>query len=185
MPYKDREKGLKYCKKWREDNKEKLREEYKSDKNGTKTRKKLRGRKKRLFYIEEKLQLKCCKCGENHVACLEFHHLDTKEKEKSISKMVKHSWEKIKKEMKKCIVLCSNCHRKEHWDDNRIEKLKKEIIKLEIKNNKKIKERQKKDNCRMCGKNRSEIEFVKRRHFCKNCYREYQKNKMKERRKPE
>ncbi len=182
MPYKDRERNLENCRKWREKNKEKIKQDYQQNKNGIKTCKKLRSQKKRLLYIEEKLQLKCCRCPENHVSCLEFHHLDPSKKEGNISSMIKHSWAKTKKEMEKCIILCSNCHKKEHWDDNKIEKLKKEIIELGIKNNEAIKKRQKNDNCKICGKNRSEVKFVERRKFCKKCYKEYQRDKMEKRR---
>ena len=59
---------------------------------------------------------KCIKCGYNkYVGALEFHHLDPSQKDFAIaSKGYTRSWEKIKEELDKCILLCSNCHREEH-----------------------------------------------------------------------
>lgn len=81
--------------------------------------------KERQDYIQEKVKwlkgikqnLKCA-CGENHPACLDFHHSNSKTKEFSIaSKIRNYSKERILKEINKCIVLCSNCHRKLHWKE--------------------------------------------------------------------
>lgn len=71
----------------------------------------------RIKWRKFKKTLKCEKCGENDQACLDFHHLNKKDKEYSIAQMVirRMSMNKIKKEIQKCIVLCSNCHRKEHY----------------------------------------------------------------------
>jgi hypothetical protein len=48
---------------------------------------------------------------------MEFHHIG--DKKNSVSKLVQwgYSWEAIEKEIKKCIPLCCNCHRLEHWED--------------------------------------------------------------------
>jgi len=66
-----------------------------------------------------KATLFCIKCGENHPACLEFHHKNPKDKELSLSQIVRRGWGKDRreKELSKCIVLCSNCHKKEHWKE--------------------------------------------------------------------
>lgn len=58
----------------------------------------------------------CYRCGYNKCSeALEFHHKDMKEKEFSISdRNIKLNWEKIKKELDKCDLLCSNCHREVH-----------------------------------------------------------------------
>lgn len=58
--------------------------------------------------------LTCARCPESHVACLEFHHPDPKAKEFSIGAAGNRSLKTIIAEAKKCIVLCANCHRKEH-----------------------------------------------------------------------
>lgn len=60
---------------------------------------------------------KCVNCGYcRNIKALEFHHKNPDEKDFSISKAttVKMSWEKIKNELDKCALLCSNCHREEH-----------------------------------------------------------------------
>ena len=56
----------------------------------------------------------CSKCGYNkNPAALEFHHLDPTVKERKIigSSL---SLERQREEAKKCILVCSNCHREIH-----------------------------------------------------------------------
>ncbi len=74
---------------------------------------------RRAWFRNLKDNLKCERCPEDHPACLDFHHRDSREKEESISRMVRQALSEatILKEIEKCIVLCSNCHRKLHWDD--------------------------------------------------------------------
>lgn len=60
------------------------------------------------------------KCGicnyDKSTNALEFHHLDPKEKEISFaSKCI--AWSRIVTEAKKCVMLCSNCHREIHAKD--------------------------------------------------------------------
>ena len=67
------------------------------------------------WFLDLKMDLKCEKCGFNHPAALDFHHLDPSKKEFKISgKLNVKNKEKVLNEIKKCIVLCSNCHRIEH-----------------------------------------------------------------------
>ena len=56
-----------------------------------------------------------CSCGySKSVWALEFHHKNG-EKDFGISRSgITHSWEEIKKELDKCVMLCSNCHTEEH-----------------------------------------------------------------------
>ncbi len=57
----------------------------------------------------------CRQCGyKTAVEALEFHHRDSKEKEFSLAKIRSSSWERVVKELDKCDLLCSNCHREEH-----------------------------------------------------------------------
>lgn len=59
---------------------------------------------------------KCMISGyDKHVGALELHHLEDSQKEFGLStKGLTRSWEKIKKEADKCILVCANCHREIH-----------------------------------------------------------------------
>jgi len=107
-------------------NKEKYQKYYQS--NAAKLKRNARNYElKRLSEFEQwKRTLSCSKCGENHPACIEFHHVDPSKKEKTIS-YLRNSKKKLQEELKKCIVLCANCHRKLHYEEherNRIQSLK-------------------------------------------------------------
>lgn len=47
---------------------------------------------------------------------LSFHHVDPEVKEYGISRMFSHvrGWEKIERELDKCVLLCLNCHGEVH-----------------------------------------------------------------------
>jgi len=76
-------------------------------------------RKSKLFRVLDEIKTKngCKKCGENHPACLDFHHRSGSKKEEGLSVMVNNlrPLKIILKEIEKCDVLCANCHRKLHW----------------------------------------------------------------------
>lgn len=57
----------------------------------------------------------CCnRCDwKGSIAAFEFHHTDDN-KEFNIGSAANKSWKVIKKEIEKCELLCSNCHRIEH-----------------------------------------------------------------------
>jgi len=59
---------------------------------------------------------KCQLCGYNKCnRALVFHHRDPNTKEFGLSANgITRSWEKTKKEIAKCILLCSNCHMEVH-----------------------------------------------------------------------
>ena len=105
--------------KWSEDKKAYQKEYHKKWYETNKEKETLRIRQRRhdiaQWFAEYKSQLKCVECGEDHVACLDFHHLH--DKEDCIYKLVVGgcSRERILKEIEKCLVLCSNCHRKLHY----------------------------------------------------------------------
>lgn len=58
-----------------------------------------------------------CKCGENHPAALDLHHVE--EKDFNISDAIRngYAWYRIEAELKKCQVVCRNCHAKLHWSE--------------------------------------------------------------------
>lgn len=72
---------------------------------------------KRKWFKKLKAELQCKQCGEDHPACLCFHHNNPSEKEIAVSMSLHMGWgkERILDEIKKCTVLCENCHRKLHW----------------------------------------------------------------------
>jgi len=58
---------------------------------------------------------KCEICGYNKcITALDFHHTDPTEKDFTISTNTNKAWDKIKKELDKCVLVCSNCHREIH-----------------------------------------------------------------------
>ena len=79
-----------------------------------------RRRKIRQEFLAWKSTLCCEKCGENHIATLDFHHKDPSTKDSNISQAFGKGWslERVKREAKKCQVLCSNCHRKLHHNED-------------------------------------------------------------------
>jgi len=73
--------------------------------------------KQRNRINEFKDPLSCLKCGESRNHLLDFHHIDPQKKKFQISQGERYGWEKIKKEIEKCVVLCSNCHRDFHYQE--------------------------------------------------------------------
>ncbi|MFZ5982484.1 MAG: hypothetical protein ACOYS2_02865 [Patescibacteria group bacterium] len=59
---------------------------------------------------------KCSICGYRKcIDALEFHHEDPSIKEFGLSKDgLTRSWEKVRKEVESCILVCANCHRELH-----------------------------------------------------------------------
>ena len=111
MPYKDPEvkksKGKEYSRKHYEANYAKRREE-------------LNARRKELKkeWSIFKSTLKCTNCGFDHQAALDFHHKNPGEKEYNVNRLVSDGrFKKAYAEIKKCIVLCANCHRILHYKE--------------------------------------------------------------------
>jgi hypothetical protein len=58
---------------------------------------------------------KCQNCGyEKSIWAMDFHHKSKNEKTFNISRYSCLSWDRIRIELDKCILLCSNCHRELH-----------------------------------------------------------------------
>lgn len=103
---------------------------------------------------------KCQRCGYDKCAgAFDFHHRDSSQKEFTWTKLRKRRWVDILKELDKCDLLCSTCHREEHHD----EELWQEAIKWREKwDNSKIKP----IKCPNCGD-----EFRPRERRIKHCSR--------------
>ena len=73
--------------------------------------------------LERKKQLieiaggECCDCGyKRNISALEFHHLNPEEKlfGLDLRKCSCANWESLVEEVKKCVLICANCHRERH-----------------------------------------------------------------------
>jgi hypothetical protein len=72
---------------------------------------------------DEKRKIGCQNCGYNKYGeVLEWHHVDKSTKESNPSEIwKKHSikaWDEYQEEIQKCILLCANCHREWHVEND-------------------------------------------------------------------
>lgn len=109
--------------KWRDENQEKLRKyrrewyyrNQKQEQEKARKRRKIFRKEQIKWFNSLKQQCSCIKCGESESICLDFHHTNPKKKKFTIaSNITKISKKEILNEIKKCVVLCSHCHRKLH-----------------------------------------------------------------------
>lgn len=108
MPYKDREKQL-----------EAQRQHYKDNKSIYSARFKKRKQDRKEYLTRIKSEVGCENCGYNKCSkSLDFHH-KYQNKELSLVTLASngHIYSTIDEELKKCIVLCANCHRAHHAKD--------------------------------------------------------------------
>lgn len=78
---------------------------------------------------------KCSICGyQKNYAALHFHHRIPSEKEFDWSVMKLQKWAKVIQELKKCCLVCSNCHAEIHWPEADISNSKTDnnFLNLEI-----------------------------------------------------
>lgn len=112
-----RDKASGKVQKYKEDNKEAI-SAYNIEYQRTHTNSEKK-RQRKLDMCEYKGN-KCQHCGKKvtrySAAAFDFHHVDGQDKEYSPADMVMMRWSKIIKELDKCILLCSNCHRIHHAD---------------------------------------------------------------------
>jgi hypothetical protein len=74
-------------------------------------------RKKFKMIIVESFGGLCGICSYNKCnGALELHHLDPNDKDFAFGKLLKNAraWDKILIELRKCVMLCANCHREVH-----------------------------------------------------------------------
>jgi len=89
------------------------------EKNYVKRREEINIRRRRLKakWDDFKKTLQCVKCGFSHHAALDFHHEEPATKEGNVNRYVSNAqYKKAYEEIKKCIVLCANCHRIHHYE---------------------------------------------------------------------
>ena len=117
----------------------------------------------------------CSLCGyDKCIGALEFHHINPEDKEYQLSSGNCHSLEQDINELKKCLLVCANCHREIHQEDSpytQEELFSKQIfIEEELE-----KEQNHKYYCIDCGK---EVSSNKHQR-CLACHKEYIKSKVK------
>lgn len=98
-----------YGKAWRQLHKERLANDRKEKYEARKPRK-----ERRYYWLNKYKQAKgCCMCGYNtHSVALDFDHIDPSDKKFTIARRIDLSTLKtLFKEIRKCQVLCANCHR--------------------------------------------------------------------------
>lgn len=81
-------------------------------------------RKKTKEKIVKSMGGECQICGYNTcIEALDLHHIDPSSKDLNFGSIMAHpqSWEKkIVPELRKCILLCANCHREVHYNDKKL-----------------------------------------------------------------
>jgi len=116
MPFKDadkrREYQRNYHKKWYQSNADKRRAQVR-----------LRRKQTREKLQKIKAEGSCVVCGlSGQIAtwALDYHHINHDDKVASISYLVGngYSWKRIEKEIAKCQLICSNCHRIKHYKEH-------------------------------------------------------------------
>ena len=95
---------------------------YEKNKAKAKAHKKRYEARNKRFVTLVKKRGECVKCGLKKWYLLEFHHINPKEKLISVTDLQfnAYSLERIKKEMKKCAILCRNCHMEYHHLEKQI-----------------------------------------------------------------
>ncbi len=94
-----------------------LKEHYSKNKIYYAKNAKAQKKKTKQWLYELKMGLKCAHCEADNPIVLDFHHIDPTTKEATVAHISRNNAkERILKEIAKCIVLCANCHRIEHWN---------------------------------------------------------------------
>ena len=75
-----------------------------------------RNKTKQWFRKQILPKKRCRRCGESDPIVLDFHHIKPATKKAKVSRLVDCAFNKtiILLEIRKCVVLCANCHRKYH-----------------------------------------------------------------------
>lgn len=61
---------------------------------------------------------KCNHCGGVfHFSAFDFHHLDPAEKDVDPGALIRVAGKRLYDELKKCVLLCANCHRIHHYSE--------------------------------------------------------------------
>lgn len=121
--------------------------------------------KRRKYNLIQIMGGRCLLCGfDKFQEALEFHHVNPQEKEFSLTSSNMKNLADQLIELKKCVLLCANCHRGVHagyynipdnWQDSFNEKIAQDLL---------AEKEKKKYYCHFCGK---EISY--QASLCKEC----------------
>ena len=105
MPYRDPEKQKAYQAKHYKDNAHHWRDKSRRD----------RARKREIF-ARWRSENPCVVCGESDPVVIDAHHTDPSTKHDRIANLItmRRSDKVIVEELKKCVGMCANCHRRHH-----------------------------------------------------------------------
>lgn len=60
----------------------------------------------------------CFDCGKTYPPYVyDIHHLDGSTKLDNPSRLLRGNWSTAEEELKKCVLLCANCHRERHFNE--------------------------------------------------------------------
>jgi hypothetical protein len=130
-------------------------------------------RKKRKEILVQIFGGECSMCGYNNCnQALEFHHIDPEAKEADIGTMgIISKWETIVDELKKCVLVCSNCHAEIHCG-----RISQQNVEVYYTNNKEIISKKLDEEISKCN-NKKNIKKSSNK-ICLNCGNHfYNKNK--------
>lgn len=95
-------------------------------------RRRARSEDRKLQILQYQGGCKVCECMFDYMGVYDFHHLDRSQKEHKLSRILTQANDVWMKEVQKCILVCTNCHRLIHQVG--IEKAKKVMNKKERSN---------------------------------------------------
>lgn len=106
---------------------------YKTDRYGVARKNDVERRRHRSNVRKQEILAKqqgcfICKCIYDYMGVYDFHHLESSTKERGMARILVQANDGWKTEVKKCILVCSNCHRMIHALG--LEKVQKELEEL-------------------------------------------------------
>lgn len=113
----------------------------------------------------------CSICGYSRCASsLVFHHVDSSEKDFNIGKKGEtRSWNRVVKELDKCVLVCQNCHGEIHSGLIKKDDIKNETLHSKTHN---ILDKQNENVCLTCGKL---LKNKTKSGLCRGCFKHKRK----------
>lgn len=72
----------------------------------------LRDKRKKRLYIQKLKDVPCMDCNQRYPAyVMDFDHREKESKKMNVGELTNYSWKRLLDEIKKCDIICANCHR--------------------------------------------------------------------------